>query len=225
MKTLLAIMSYAKANATVARHFPWWLRSECDMIGVGHIDTECVWPEHPRFIGSIRCQKDSYAVGDNHILRFIDVLRHFLHSPDLKGYGAICVIEYDGIFLKPFPRIRPGEIIMKLAGNRDGDFRGSKYWHTPWAMDRIMAGKILTWGKAMHAAGLIEHGFIDRWLGLMFDLHGVDVTDTGCATYTQNTIDNQEKILECRRAVENGAWYVHGIKSAEVLQAITLGIA
>ena len=216
-------MSYAGANVTVARHFPWWLRSECDMIGVGHVDTECVWPDHPRLLGSIRCQKDSYAVGDNHILRFMDVLRHFLHSPDLKEYKALVVTEYDSIWLKPFPGIHAGQVMMKLAGNRDGDFRGSRYYHTPWAMDRIMAGKILTWGTAMHAAGLIEHGFIDRWLGLMFDLHGVHVIDT--ETYTQNTIDTPEKVAECRRAIATGkVYYVHGLKTAEQLRLVTEGL-
>jgi hypothetical protein len=217
-KTLLVIFAHSTVGETVKRHWPLWLLSGCDILGVGREDTVCQWPAiGGQFIGAINVGKESYADGDNHIRRFLDTLEHCLTAPALKPYGAYCFCEYDCLIFKPIPPIKPGSFAAKLAGGRDCDFRGTAYYHTPWHLDRIMAGRILVHGRAMLRAGLIEHGFIDRWLGLLFDLHGIACTDTGAATYTRNTIEPCH-FDEFRAAIESGIWHAHGVKTQECLQ-------
>ena len=221
MKTLIVIFAHSTVNDTVRRHWPWYLRGDCDILGVGRTNTRCEWPTE-RLIHSIAVGIEGYASGDNHILRFLETLTALLTDERYKAYGAFCLVEYDGIFIRPVPPIKPGTICAKLAGHRDGHFRGNAYYHTPWYLDRIMAGRILKYGFAMLKAGLIEGGFIDRWLGLMVDLYDIPIADT--STYTQNTIDTPAKIEQARTAIEAGAWYIHGIKTESQLINVTAGI-
>ncbi len=221
-QTLVVIFSHSGANETVKRHWPLYLAGGCDILGVGRTDTECLWPYNTRqFIGGIKVGKESYADGDNHIARFLDTLEHCLKSPELKPYGFFVFIEYDSGFFAPIPKFQIDTFYAKLAGYRDQGFLGSQYLHTPWVMDRIMGGRILKAGRAMLKAGLIERGFLDRFFGLMVDLYDLDWRDTGSSTYTQNTLDNAEKIADARRAIKDGAFYVHGIKSPEQLAQLT----
>ena len=222
MKTLVAIMAHSTAGDTVRRHWPWYLKGGCDILGVGRADTVCSWPITPGFIGEVRLGNESYAAGDNHIRRMLDLIEHFL---TLKDYGALVVIEYDGIFLQPIPKLKVDTFYAKLAGGGGPGFLGSMYVHTPWCMDRLAAGRILKYGRAMVNAKLIEQGFLDRWFGLMIDLYDLQWRDTGEGTYTQNTLDTPEKMADARRAVAAGAWYVHGVKTPQQLEELTEGSA
>lgn len=221
-QTLLVIFSHSKANETVRRHWPYYLNSGCDILGVGRTDTHCQWPvPDGRFIGEINVGKESYANGDNHIVRFLDTLEHCMNAPELKKYKAWAFIEYDGVLFAPIPTPRIDTFYGKRAGYKDQGFLGQQYLHTPWIFDRIMAGRVLKAGRAMLQAGLIERGFLDRWFGLMIDLYDLDWKDTGAETYTQNSLDTTEKISDARRAIAAGCFYVHGIKTESQLKELT----
>ncbi len=224
MNTLLVIMSHSGANETVKRHWPHYLKGGCDILGVGRTDTNCEWPGGglaPPMVGFINVGKESYANGDNHIVRFLDVLDLCMTLPSLKKYQAFCLVEYDTLLFGPIPKIKPGTFMTKLAGHRSEGFAAENYYHTPWLLDRIMAGRILTYGRAMLKAGLIERGFIDRWLGLLFDLHGIKPVDTGASTFTFNTIDTPEKMSLAKQAIADGIWFLHGCKTPEQLAQLT----
>lgn len=223
MKVLVVIFSHSGYNVLVERHWPAYLASGCDILGVGRTNTRCIWPKE-RLVGEINVGEESYASGDNHIVRFLDTLEYCLREQSLKDYGAFCFIESDSAFFAPIPPPNIDTFYAKLAGYKDQGFIGSQYVHTPWMMDRIMGGRILKAGRAMHKAGLIERGFLDRWFGLMIDLYDLDWKDTGASTYTQNTLDSEEKIADAIKAISGGAYYCHGIKSPEVLAALSKGV-
>lgn len=218
MKTLLVIFSHSGANATVQRHWPLYERSACDILGVGRVNTQCQWPDGRRgFIGSIDVGVESYASGDNHIVRVLRLIEHFLTEPTLKVYSHLIITEYDGVWFGPPPQFNPDTFYAKLAGGGSPGFLGSQYVHTPWAMDRLCAGRILKYGKAMHRAGLIERGFLDRWFGLMIDLYDLQWRDTGAGTYSRNTIEPCH-FEEFRTAIQSGIWYAHGLKTTDCLK-------
>lgn len=221
-KTLVVVMSHSAANPTLARHWSWFLKGDCDILGIGRTDTHCVWPNE-RLVGAIDIGLESYASGDNHITRLLGTIEHCLKSPELKGYSGFCLLEYDCVIFKPVPKPSVDTLHAKLAGHRDQGFIGENYYHTPWTFDRIMGGRILKAGRAMLRAGLIERGFIDRFLGLMADLYDLDVKDTGNTTYTRNTIEPCH-VEEARAAVDSGIWMLHGCKTEECLRDITLSI-
>ncbi len=64
------------------------------------------------------------------------------------------------------------------------------------------------------------HGSPDMFLGLIVDRAQMRWEDIGCGTFSRNTIHSPEDIALARKAIANGAWFIHGIKSREVLEAI-----
>jgi len=221
---LLVVLAHSKASDALARHWPWLLKGECDILGVGREDTTTIWPAEKgqdNFIGEIRVGAESYASGQNHITRYLDVLRW---CTDHVAHQRFCVIEYDCLIFKPLSLVafKPG-LLTTCAGGRSEGFRGSLFFHTPWWCDRTTACDIMRYGGRMLRAGLDERGFLDRWLGLLADLYDLRVQDFVDFWYTQNTIDTPEKIAEARRAIIAGAWGLHGCKTAAQLEAITRG--
>jgi hypothetical protein len=220
MKTLLAIMSYAGANETVKRHFPYWLKAQADILGVGHTDTVCEWPKHERFIGSVNICKDSHVDGPAHIVRFLELLGVCVHAH--CEYDRFVIAEYDTLFFKPLPVDLPLGLNAVLAGGRSEEFHASRFFHTPWIFDRKSAFDVWIKGQRMLNCGLIEQGFIDRFLGLLLDLY--DIPFTPLPGYTHNTVELCH-VAEARGAIKAGYFTIHGVKTAECLQQITEGLA
>lgn len=225
-KTLLAVQSHSLVNDTVRRHWPYYVASGCDILGVGREDTVCLWPLAPgvirgnqRFVGWINVGKEGSANGDNHLRRVMDILLTFL---TLEEYTHAIVTEYDSLFFRPPPE-HPGGLVAKVAGYRTEGFRGERFFHMPLYVDRPTAAAIIGYGEAMISVGMIEHGFIDRFLGLMVDLYPLKWTDTGDTTYTQNSIYEQH-VPEVRDMIRRGGWFCHGVKTEAILHAITEGL-
>lgn len=213
MKTLVVIFTQSSANEIVRRHWDWYQKSGCDLLGITTEDGNCYWPgDFSRIIGI-----EARPIANHYINRFLATLEYCLTQTD---YGSFCFVEADSIFLTPVPAITPDTFISKFANVRDGLYRGMKFYHSPWFMDRIMAVKVLRYGRIMLQADLTEFGMVDRWFGLMFDLYEIPVVDTGTATHTACTIIHPEQIEETRKMIAGGAWYVHGIKSKSVLEQV-----
>lgn len=222
MKPLLAILSYQKANDMVMRHMPYFRRAGCDILGVGREDTTCLWPAvDDQFIGSIKEGKDSYVSGSNLIEMHLGVLDYCIDT--YFQYTHLVLTEPDAIFLKPLPSLMHG-IMGTLAGGRSEGFHSSFYFHGPWVMDIRTAEQVLMRGQRLLEAGLIERGFPDRFYGLLCDLYCEEIQFKKFPGYSQNRLDRPEYIAQAREAIKAGAHYVHGIKTAQELQAVTEGI-
>lgn len=218
--TLLVVLAHSGAQDCLYRHWPFWEKAECDILGVGREDTQLTWP-HPNgthnFVGKIDIGKESYAAGDNHLRRFLEVLRFGVHE---TNYEAFCIIEYDCLLFNALPDWHGGGgMITTLAGGRSDGFHAPSFFHTPWHMDRDTAEKMIVWGNNMLNCGLLEHGFLDRWLGLMHALYGFEIIES--AWYSRNTIEFPDNIEEAKKAIERGAPGVHGVKSADVFRILT----
>lgn len=220
MKPLLAILSYQKANDMVMRHFPWWRKAGCDILGVGREDSTSLWPAvDDQFIGSIRVGKDSYVDGDNLIRLHLDVLKHCL---TLEKYHEFILIEPDTLLLKEPPGV-PFTFRATLKGGNSPGFLGSYFAHGPWRFPRHVAQRVVTCGERMLKVGLIERGFPDRFYGLLDDLYDIGFCNHA-ENYSQNRLDRPEFIQQAREAIKAGAWAVHGVKSPQELQAVTEGL-
>lgn len=226
MKTLLVILSYAKANETVARHWPYYELTGCNILGVGREDSDCRWPTGPEnrsMIGHIEVGKDSYVNGDNLCRRIVDVLERLVDGQEFQAYTDFLLTEHDAIFLHGLPG-HMGGMITTLGGYGGSGFTGTKFYHGPWWVDRQTAGEMVLYGRRMLKLGLIETGFPDRFIGLMDDLYDLGVSYSDEWTYSRNALDRPEYIQEARKAIERGAWYVHGIKTEAQLKAVTEGV-
>lgn len=225
MKTLLVILSYAKANDIVERHWPFYEKAGCPILGIGREDSECRFPWPVRAgvgcIGVKEIGKDSYVNGDNLPKLLLDTLEYCLR--EYTTFHSYCLVEPDVIFMRPLPEEHPGGIVTQHMGGSSAGFFGRNYYHCPWWVDRMTAAAIVIRGRKMLECELIECGFPDRFLGLLLDLHP-DVRVHPAKWYSRNLFDRPEFIAEARAALKAGAWGCHGIKTADQLFDVTDGL-
>jgi len=81
MKTLLIVLGYERANEMLVRHWPYLLRADCDIMGVGREDSKCTFPIE-RLVHQAAIGKDSYVDGPNlpdYHIRALGIQRPFVH--------------------------------------------------------------------------------------------------------------------------------------------------
>ena len=218
-KSLVGIFSYAGANATVGRHWPYFRKAGVPLWGIGRINTSCLWPDG--VFNPVNIGEDTYVCGDNLCKRLIIACEHFLMLPWMQQFNDVCLIEYDSIFTRALPE-HPGGLATCIAGGNSPGFKGTRFFHTPWWVDRPTAALIVAEGRLMLAEGDIEHGFPDRFLGRLVDRCPMHITETN--TFSVNTIDNPAYVEAAREAIRRGSFMVHGIKTADQLKAVTEGL-
>lgn len=219
MKTLLIIQGYGRAQERIRRHWPWYLRAGCDILGIDRIDGRVHWPSE-RLIGVCQSGWDTYVQGANLVNLLIDCFRIGL---TYYAYSDFCVIENDSIFLDKLPE-HPGSCLNTcIGGYQTSGFRAKHFFHTPWWADRPTAELIVRLGERLVAAELIERGFPDRWLGLLCDLYPEFIRwRNDPAFWSVNDVSVPPTLIECaREAIARGTIYIHGIKTPEQLEAVT----
>lgn len=218
--TLIVILSYAGANEAVARHWPFWERTGCDILGVGREDTKCVFPQRDSLLGTIDIGQDGYVGKGDLPGRLVRLFEILTTDAAFKPYTNYFITEHDGVILGPLPkRLQKGMVTTRACARSPG-FRGENCFHPPWWVDRETCAKMAVYGRRMLKAGLNEQGFPDRFMGLMVDLYGIPWFTSN--TYTRNTLDREEYIQQARCALANGAWFIHGIKTEYQLNAVLL---
>lgn len=218
MSTLVVILAHKAVNDRVNGGWEWYTLSGCDICGVGRMGSK--WGAGlKKLVYTMNFGCDSY---DDQIQRFLYVLELLLLLPNLLQYSSFCFTEYDVIFPRPLPA-HTGGLVTTPAGSRSQGFAGKTFFHSPWWIDRATAGSMLTFGRRMLVADIREKGFLDRWIGLMVDLY--DIPWTPIRSYTRNTIDNDQAVVEARKALDDGVYLIHGIKTMRQLELVTEGIS
>lgn len=216
MHLLCLVQSYPGANEIVLRHLPYYFKSGCDhIVGIGTDGGGCRWPlgmQHT-VIG-----KDSYIDGDHLPRRLVRTFEYGLTLPD---WDRCAVIEYDTCFFLPVPDPLPAGLVTQLTGYAAPGTECVEFYHNPWIADRATAGRIVQAGYKMLAAGNIQAGSPDTFLGRLCQLYQIPV-DTRCLKYySRNTIHpGHPWVEEARQARRDGAHVIHGIKDASVLARI-----
>lgn len=210
MKTLLTILSHGKADATLSRHWLYYVTTGCDLLVSSPVDDRsnvgigfaCGYSEHH---------------GRNTVMRYYETFRHV----SKLDYDYFIFIEYDCILLGP-PKFtpKPGTISTHtFYDNTPKGFRGHHFFHCPWYFDAATLEKFLEEGAKLIARNEFELGFPDRWIGYVCEQGGIGFNHIR-NSYSQNTIDMPYMIQEAREAVANGAWAIHGIKTKEQLEGV-----
>lgn len=221
--TLVVIFAHSKARETLLRHWNHYERARSPFCVVQPENVGVlapVPPGHGNFIGTLQVGREPYTNGQNHALTFLATLQLLLDGQTHAGnWDQLCLTEYDSLFFGPVPTLVGPGIMTTLAGHLNGDFRGSRFFHAPWVLQRNTAEFVVERGLRMLKADLSEHGYIDRFLGLLMDLYPeVPHIPSGC--YSHNTIDLPELVAEARLAIQNGSWHAHGIKTQSVFDAL-----
>lgn len=225
MKTLVVVISHPQAEPIFQMNWPWLQRCGCDIAAVNHSGAPFfALDPHPRFNLSIGGPPNTTP--NKWVDRFIDILQWCVSAPMSDPYDRYILTEADSIFLRP-PPVLEG-MWATLAGYDSAGFLAKRFFHTPWCFDRQAAMDFLRRARIMLGFGtaLNEQGYIDRFIGLLTHLYEVPVGDLSshCQAYTRNTLVEPAHVDECREWIKAGCWFVHGIKSPEVLRAVTEGL-
>jgi hypothetical protein len=222
MKTALIIQSYAGANATVARHWPYYKRSGFELFGVGRTNTRCEWPEP---IPTKDIGEDSYINGDNLPRRLVDTFRWFIEDPIFKDFTHAMVIEYDTIFLRPPPDDTEIVLAAHRAGPNIPPMKSDGFWHNPWWLSKMAAMLFMTEGKLLLDRGENEMGHPDFFFGLVWQFVTKKFIEFKPShlegTYSRNSLDIPADRIQARDLIRAGAvWAVHGVKTQAQLEEI-----
>jgi hypothetical protein len=218
MKTALIIQSYAGANATVARHWPFYKRSGFELFGVGRTNTRCEWPEP---IPTKDIGEDSYINGDNLPRRLVECFKWYDQDPIFKDFHTAMVIEYDTIFLRCPPILAIGAAAHR-AGPNIPPMKASSFWHNPWWIGKAFVGEFIEKAEALLASGENECGHPDFFFGLVWDMVGWKTVPKHLeGTFSRNSLDIPADRIMARDRIRAGElWAVHGVKTADQLAEI-----
>ena len=210
---ILAIHSYPGANATVARHWPYFQNAGAGyIVGIGTTDGGCQWPEE---VTSVNIGKNAYLDGPHLPQRLLDTLDHFEGSDNV-----IVICEYDCVFFKPLPLNELEGVGLYLTGGKAPGCKGHFFAHSPWAFHPDVVPKVITEGRKMLAAGEYEAGSPDTFLGLLCERTGIPVQFGLWGQYSRNSLDIPEQLEEARQACLDGVHVIHGVKTPEQLSYI-----
>lgn len=214
MSICMAIHSYPKANDGLKRHWPYFKRAEADEnIIITTTDGGCWVPDDAR---SIMIGSDMYISNTHLPMRLIRTYEHMLRH---TKHDFLVVAEWDCIFFRPIPRDLPTGLTGNMAGGKPQGCRCNFFIHPIWACDRNTAELIVKTGKEIINEGISDSS-PDCHMGQVVERAGIPFNkDT--LSYSRNTVDNPVWAEEARQAVKNGALWVHGIKHADILEAVT----
>lgn len=199
-----------EAQATFDRHLPYW-RAHGFPLFVACPTDSVVNTGIPMFTIGRRSHHDAMA---NY--RFRKTLEFLATVPS----DWFVIHEYDSLCLEPVIPIilfEHGRIMGNVFQNNDPNFEGSQFIHPPLLMDRETLLKIVSVGQDVPDEA--EHGFWDRWLGLVCDRGGIEVCGYGNLGFSRNTIEAVDYSI-ARARVRDGAVMIHGVKTAKVLQGL-----
>lgn len=217
---ICCVLTCKSATETAQRHWPFWREAFSDpsamdeVVFIGCVDSECWHPQECRYwqYGEDR-YNDQHNPDSNLCTRTLDVLEAALRT--FQNQNDFCLIEYDVITLD-----RP-EFTGEFSGTMFTERPFSYYFHPPWLFRRAYAQRVITRGRKLIRRGQIAGGWPDRHLGLIYHYEPCDVQIL--KTYSQNTLDNHDKILAAREAIEKGAWAIHGVKTYEQYVQLLFG--
>ena len=224
---LIAIQSYSAAAERIQRHLPYYAQPGWEILGVGSSGTTC--NEWPADIARVPIgQPGQFVPGhDNLCQKLIGTIEYALnHYP---GLSDLLIIEHDGIFLRPIPPLPPGLVTWQAGGYDGHGYSGplpwpfcttNKYFHPPWKFDLETAKIVAATGRALLEIGSFENGSPDVFISKIMDV--ADLPWQQSNTWSSNGLDSDLPQLRaaCRQAIHNGAWHVHGIKTAEQLDFV-----
>lgn len=215
--TLVIVLAHGRAADVVQRHLPIW-RDHGNLV-VFFTPVDDPLPDFPGLIQFSRGKSKAYSADTN--LRCREALRF---AAMCSKFSFTLLFEYDSLVFNAIPAehsptVVGVDVVAPVFHNADPKFQGKAYLHFPQFYSAEAVNKVV---DAMDAMVLdAEHGFTDRYIGLAVEkagLHVRDLNPTGFV-YTQNEIDTA-KLPEALAAYAKGARWSHGIKTAEVFQAL-----
>lgn len=209
MKTLSVIMGHADAQATFDRHLPLWKSNGTDLMVMCPQDAVLQTDIPVLALG----RKGHHSAMANwrfrQLLEFLTRLR----------YDWFVVHEYDSICVSPeIPPCPVTAISANLFTADQPEFKGHHFLHPPLQLGPDVLWRILDAMRKLPDDS--ERGFWDRLIGYACELADVAMVPYGKLGFSKNTI-HPEDIPAAVDARKKGAVMYHGVKTEQVLRALT----
>ncbi len=207
MKIVSTLFSFGGGRAITARHVRLWREVSDELLVVSPEDSPCVvagpllWTHEVSNKFGMPCLRRQLA-GMGRAL-------------DLPG-DLFVFCEYDG-FLTRRPENRLG-LQANAFKDLSGRYASQRFFHFPWIFDRSSLETFV--GQATFEP--FEEGFVDRWLAAQIDRLGtIPVFDLQASGegFSRNTIEGEGESALIK-AVESGAYAIHGVKSASLFRKV-----
>jgi hypothetical protein len=209
MKTLLTVMAHAEAQDTFDRHRMYWERHGFQVVVMCPIDS-VVRTNHPLITIGRKSHHDAEANR-----RF----KALLADLSKTSYDRFVIHEYDSLcFQDMHPQFNPDGVWSNLFTDDDPKWQGHHFLHPPLVMSREILTRVVETSRSVPDG--VEHGFWDRMLGFICERGSIPMHGYGERGFSKNTILPSD-IPAAVAARKAGAIMFHGVKSIEVLKALT----
>ncbi len=231
MSTTLAIFTYPGANATLARHWPYFLNQKADALY--SVVTTDPFPkcEVPTDTRTIAVGENGYIDGPRLPNRLLDTIELLL----LRPWSALILAEYDTVFFHPIDLTYLWTVASHYAGSQTWGSRAKSFYHNPWVFTRVTAQAFLDAGRAAIKEGICpgrESGQAptpecspDVFFGYVCESLKMPVQKHLWSEYSRNSLDVEGHLEEARLAYRTGTHVIHGIKTEKELEYITAAYA
>lgn len=214
---LLAIHSYPGANATVKRHWPYFLAAGVDrIVGISTENGGCEWPDG---IETTEIGDGKYMNGPNLPTRLVRTMQWCLSQVE----DRFCIIEYDTLFFRPIPKDWKGVAAFRAGGQTFGS-KSTCFYHNPWLFDRESGEKLVAEMWKIIYEGHCGYGTPesspDVFFGMACERADIEVQQL-LYEYSRNSFYRPEFLDEARQHIREGCHVVHGVKKEEELTYIT----
>lgn len=213
--TLIVCMAHGKASDTVWRHMKEWIKHDCEILYFCPTD-DPIKGLSPQFLRGTASHH-----GDGAIRRF----RLLLDFLSRMNYEQFFITEYDSMFLgKELPKVFAGHIQATYFSEPHPEvWGGSCFLHPPLLIHNSAMVSFSVAAKELAGSGIEAkaQGFWDRLLGIYCGVLGIPIIKNkwGVDSWSKNTIEDAD-IPEVVAAIENGAEWIHGIKTQKVYDAV-----
>lgn len=204
---LLITMCHGATDDTAARHKPYWDKAGVEQV---FISNEA---DPSRFANVI------LPHGGHSGPASIDRMKAAFKGALETKHQEFVFGEYDCLLLDIVPR-HPEPNTLLASGvfpNTDPRFTASHYPHPYLWMTRPVLQRIVRLFDRYPSD--LEHGFGDRWLGLLMEREGIPFRQNPFG-FSANSIDKPQLIGWARERIKEGAFMIHGVKTKEQLEAI-----
>ncbi len=204
---VIVVFAHAGEKEMFNRHLPYWRQHNLPIILSTPKDAPLEVP-----IPTIRCGTSGHS-GQGALNRVIEAFKAML----LTHYDVFLFAECDCVIFRKPPE-HPGEGMTAFVfGNAEERFAAKQFPHGLWYFDRKTIKGLLF--AIAYSPQVFEGGYGDRWLGALCQIAGLKIWHEATC-FSRNSLDRPEFIRDAKFAYQNGAWWIHGIKTEEMLRQV-----
>lgn len=211
---LLVIWNIGDEDDVCRLFLPYWRLSGCDLLFSSPLNSpsKLNGVDHVNFGKKLTGRKEDWHFYQE---RCLDTFKYVLTLP----YQGIWFNQYDSFFLGRLPELNETDCIAHCMGNKQPPYKASIFTHPPWGYGRKTLQRLVD-ACAKYDLSTLEDGAMDRAFALVMEENGIKVSPSNDWSFSCNSLDSNDWIAQGRQAVKDGKIAFHGIKTAQMLNAL-----